>query len=281
MQGYRLNPLGFTKNGKPFFPIAGGAENDPTEEDLQRLTSDPDFRFTKEDIEKARKEEKEKVYQRLTKLQENNAEMQKTLKELADKEKQREAAEAKVRKEAEEAAKRAAEAEMSAKELLAAKEQEWKQQLEENQRETQRRFEEIQRQREQEQALLEKERQMVALEAYRQQRIAQSQDDIVPELIDLVRGNSQEEIDASVELLKAKSAAIAQSAQAAFNSARARTPGIPLTGFTPDNPMVDDTGATRNYSADDIKNMSMEEYAQFRQKVPGLMAAQRNQGIYG
>jgi hypothetical protein len=87
--------------------------------------------------------------------------------------------------------------------LLESKEREWAERLEAERLEREKAF-----------ALLEHERQFQDLMAYRQQRMAEEQDSIIPELLDLITGESPEEIEASIAGLKERSSRI-ESAQSA------------------------------------------------------------------
>ena len=80
----------------------------------------------------------------------------------------------------------AIEKELSAKDLIKIKEQEWKEQLERERQERERAF-----------ALLEREKNFAEIQNYRQTRIEQVRDNIIPELVDLIQGSTIEEIDAS------------------------------------------------------------------------------------
>jgi hypothetical protein len=224
-------------------------------------------RFTAEQLETARRQEKDKLYKRL----ENSADERKALlEELAQLRKEREdraAAEAKQQAAAEDAAKAKREGDMSAKALLEQRTQEW---------ET--RFAEIQADRERE--ALAKESEFNRLRAYTQERLAAERNNIAPELIDLVTGNSQEEIDASIGVLKNKTLAILESVQQAQTANRAQMRGVSTAGYTMQGPTDNDSGF-RQLSADDIKNMSMSEYAKYREQLLGAASdSYRGRGLF-
>lgn len=234
--------------------------------------------FTKADleaaIEKARTQEKDKVYGRLNTLQEQLAEVNK-------REQERQAAEEAARAKAEEESRRKEEENLSAKELLARKEQEWQERLNSTTQTFEQRMAQLQTEREQERALLEKDRELAALQAYTQKRLGEETENIAPQLVDFIRGNSAEEIEQSIAVAKAKSQEIIQAVQQAQVAARSQQRGVSSTGYAPVGPMEVE-GGSRQYSAEDIRNMNVEEYAKFRQSVPGLgNATSNNRGLFG
>jgi len=177
-----------------------------------------------------------------------------------------------ARKEAEERAAKEAEIlrqreidELSAKELLLKKEDEFNQRINSVEQEWQGRLAEIEAQRQAQEALLEKERQMQEIQHYRAQRLQQEQEAIIPELIDLVAGNSPEEIENSISILRERSSAIIESIQQATQQSQGRLRGAPVTA-PPVGPMETQT-EYQQLSADDIRNMSMEKYAQMRDRL--------------
>lgn len=241
----------------------------PAADNGQQQKAAQDARFTAEQLEAARRQEKDKLYGR---LESSDAERKALLEELATLRKEREertAAETRQREEAEAAAKAKKESEMSAKALLEQRTQEW---------ET--RFAEIQAEREREREALAKEAEFNRLRAYTQERLAAERNNIAPELIDLVSGNSQEEIDASIDVLKNKTSAILESVQQAQTSNRAQMRGVSTAGFTSQGPTDNDSGY-RQLSAADIKNMSMAEYAKYREQLLGAASdSYRGRGLF-
>ncbi|MCZ0981843.1 hypothetical protein O1L60_31015 [Streptomyces diastatochromogenes] len=113
----------------------------------------------------------------------------------------------------------------------------------------------------------------------RSQLLAAAADDIAPELVDLVQGNTEDELRQSVELMKQKSQAIVAQIQQTQVAARAQMRGTAPTGYGV-GPADTDAGY-RQYSAGDIKNMPMSEYAKLRgQLLPAAGNAAR-QGMFG
>ncbi|MFV0135506.1 hypothetical protein ACLGIH_20180 [Streptomyces sp. HMX87] len=225
--------------------------------------------FTAADLEQVRQEEKDKLYSRLTKGDERLQALEAELKALREEREAREQAEAERQAAEEQAAKEKAEAEMSAKRLVEERSTEWE-----------RKFQELQAEREQERAALAKEAEYNALRAYIQERIGAERNNIAPELVDLVSGNTREEVDQSIEILKAKTDAIFQSMQSAQQQARSQMRGVSATGYTGNGPTDGDAGA-RQLSVDDIKNMPMSEFAKYRSQLLGSAASNSsNRGLF-
>lgn len=231
--------------------------------------------FTEEDVESIRKQEKDKMYKRLEEADARVKSMEEQMNLIAS---EREAA----RKEAEERAAKEAELlrqreieELSAKELLLKKEDEFNQRISSVEQEWQSRLAEIEHQRASQEALLEKERQLQALDHYRQSRLQQEQETIIPELIDLVSGNSEEEIENSISILRQRSSAIIESIQQATAQQQGRLRGAPVTA-PPVGPMETQT-EYQTLTAEDIRNMPMEQYTKMRER---LLNARPQRGRY-
>lgn len=224
--------------------------------------------YTAEDLSKARAQEKEKLYPQLEKLKEEV-----TLLRQREQEREAEAAarkEERKKREAELAQKKKAEEEqeLSAKELLARKEAELQEQIESERAERERAF-----------ALLEQERKFQSLQNYRSQRMEEERDNIIPELLTLVQGNSEDEIEQSISELKNKSAAIFESVAQANQQARKEMAGSRIT--SPASGPLDNDSEQRTYSPDDISEMSLADYAKNRAKLLGNASNNSGQGLFG
>jgi vacuolar-type H+-ATPase subunit I/STV1 len=124
----------------------------------------------------------------------------------------------------------------------------------------------LQAQQETERALLRKELEFMQLQNHVQRRVAEEADNIAPELIDFIGGDTVEQVEASIEVVKAKSAQILANIQSARQHQRTQLPGVaPASGSTGITPL--DQQADRQVSGADIKGMTMSEYAQLRQKI--------------
>ncbi|HET7110281.1 MAG TPA: hypothetical protein VFI41_05380 [Gemmatimonadales bacterium] len=226
--------------------------------------------FTTDDIEKARREEKDKLYGEIGNLKEE-------LKAIkAEREKANKLAEEAQKKEAEERAKAEAEAkkkqeeEMSVKDLLAQKEAEWQEQISA-----------IKAERERDQELLAKERRYNELVSYRQRRLEEEQDTIMPELRDMVSlGNSEQEIEASIQALQDRTQRILEQITAGQQQHRQQQ-----RGTTPTAPPVGPLESQPEFQSltnDDLKNMDIATYAKNRERLLGAVSQRvRQQGPYG
>ena len=224
--------------------------------------------YTADDIAKAREQEKAKLYPQMEKMKEELSSLKKAREEQLAKEAERDAVRA--AKEAERIAKEKEqdESELSFKELLAKKEQEFTAQLDGERLERERAI-----------ALLERERQFQDLMNYRQSRLEQERDNIIPELIDLIEGDSQDAVEQSIANLKDKSVRILQSAQAAMQNARQQMAGARVTA--PASGPLDNDSEQQSYSPDSIRDMSLSDYAKQRAKLLGSAANNRGQGLFG
>lgn len=200
--------------------------------------------YTDEDLERVRREEKDKLYGRIQTMDEQ-------LKAIV---KEREAVEEARRIEIEAQSERARleeEENMKTRDLLKRKEEEWSS-----------RFTELESRYEQDRAVFEQERRFTELEKFRNDRISQESEYIIPELRDLIRGNSEDEIDASIEEMKARTAAIMGQVEAAASVQRQS-----MRGAAPTAPPIGPMEQMETYESitpEDIRSMDMETYKKYR-----------------
>ncbi|MET9119938.1 hypothetical protein [Streptomyces sp. NPDC004528] len=227
-------------------------------------------RFTAEDLEKVRREEREKVYSRLSQQDEVIKATQTELEAVRRAREEKEAAEATARAQAEDEAKAKREAELSAKTLLKEREEAWE-----------KRFSDIQAQYDRDREVFAREQEFSRLQQVRNELLAADADNIAPELVDLVAGNTEDELRSSIELMKQKSASIVAQIQQTQVAARASMRGTAPTGYGV-GPTADTDAGYRQFSSGDIKNMSMAEYAKLRgQLLPAASASrQQSQGMF-
>jgi len=220
-----------------------------------------DRSYTEEDLKKVREQEKSKLYPQIDSLKDEV--------NLLKKERDERIAESALRAaEAEAEAKKKAESEMDVRQLLESKEQEWAQKLEAERVERERAF-----------TLLERERQYAELTEYRTRRLEDERDNIMPELVDLISGNTPEEIEQSITGLRERSSRILESAQSAMQNARKEMTGSRVTA-PPSGPM-DTNMEQQQFTAEQIAAMSVTEYAKYRGKLLGKSASDRGKGIFG
>ena len=221
--------------------------------------------YTDADLARVRAQEKDKLYPQIDALKEEVAALKKD-REERDARKAAEEAEKEAKRLDKE--KKRQEEEMSLKELLNSKENEWKEQLERERQERERAF-----------ALLEREKNFAEIQNYRQTRIEQVRDNIIPELVDLIQGSTIEEIDASIAGLQERSSRILDSAQQAMQAARKDMTGTRVTA--PQAGPLDINSGNRQFTAEEIAAMPMNEYVKYRSQLLSDKARGRSQGLFG
>jgi hypothetical protein len=221
--------------------------------------------FSEDEVETIRKQEKDKMYKRLEEADTRVKSMEEQMAIIAA---EREAA----RAEAEERAKQEQDLikqreinELSAKELLLKKEDEWTQRFNDVEKDYKARIDAIETQRQAQEAMLEKERRVQEINAYRNSRVQDTADSIIPELQDLVFGNTEEEIENSIAMLTERSNAIIESIQQATAQQQGRLRGAPVTA-PPVGPMETQT-EYQSLTAEDIRNMPMDQYMKMRDRL--------------
>lgn len=221
----------------------------------------PDKSYSEEDLRRVREQEKSKLYPQIDSLKEELNILKKEREErLAEAEKLRAEQETEARKKAEE--------DMDVRQLLVSKEKEWAERLEAETQERERAFK-----------LLEREREYAEVTDYRNRRLQEERENVIPELLDLVSGNNAEEIEASIAGLKDRSSRILDSAQQAMQSARKEMTGSRVTA--PASGPLDTNSDQQSFTADQIAAMSVTEYAKYRGKLLGQAATDRGKGIFG
>lgn len=226
----------------------------------------PSAKYTEDDINKARVEEKGKLYSRLDAMKAEVDELKSA--QTKDQEIRttqfREEADAEAIAERQRVAQE--ETEMEVRDLLAKREKEWEE-----------KFASIQQEQARDRALLEQERQYSELVQYQTRRVEEERDNIMPELVDLVSGSTTEEIDASIESLKQRSESIFNSAQESISSAQHDSAGSRVTlPSAMENPS-DNAGM----SPEAIRNMSLQDYAKHRATLLSPGQQGKSQGLFG
>lgn len=117
------------------------------------------------------------------------------------------------------------------------------------------------------------------LQNYRAQRLDQERESIIPELLDLVTGNTQEEVEASINGLRERSARILESVQSATQNARKEMTGTRVTA--PSAGPLETNSENRQFTAEDISSMSMNDYAKYREKLLSPSARGKSRGLFG
>lgn len=247
-------------------------ENTETEStDPRAYTREELDQLLAERIEAVRKEEKDKLYGTKANQDEKMRLLNEQVSELTKTNKEREKEAARIAKAKSDADRKAEEAELSAKELIAKREADWEAKRNEDMQLFQNRTTELEQRLESEKAIRAQEAALAELREYVQYRVSQEADNIEPHLVKYVNGTSREEIDASIEQLKADSAGIYQAGQEHFRGTRAAMPGSAPTGNIPSGPMEAlDQGQQQQFSAEEIKAMDQDTYLKHR---AGLLRA--------
>ena len=235
------------------------------QDEAMKVTGQKTKAFTEDEVENIRKQEKDKMYKRLEEADSRTKALEEQLKVITD---ERE----KAIKEAEDRAKKEAEAirlrefeELSAKELLLKQETEFNQKLNTVENEWKARLEEIDRDRQAQAALLDKERRHQELQTYISRRMQEEQEYIIPELLNLISGSSEEEIEMQIDRYKEVSSAILENVQRATAESQSRLKGAGVTA-PPVGPMETQM-EQQTLTAEDIRNMSMEQYQKMRERL--------------
>ena len=230
--------------------------------------------FTASQLEAARKQEKDKLYAQIQALQEEQKKANDALSAIQKAKDEELAAVQAAEAQKAEAARLKAEEEMSAKSLL-------EQKLAETTQTWEQKFQLLEQERAQEKALLEKERAFQDLVTYRNDSIAAAGDSIAPQFFDFIQGETREQIDAGIVRAKAATESIAEQFKAAQQAQLSQMRGVSTAGYAPVGPMENNPGQ-QNVSPDQLANMSMAEYAQFRAKTGvGAAESRSNRGLFG
>jgi len=209
--------------------------------------SAPSRIFDEQDVARIRTEEKEKLYGRLSTQEEE-------LKTLR--------AEREERVKSEKAAENARQAEIKAKEeeemelrdLLDRREQEWEQ-----------KFDGLRGQYDTDRSIFEQERRFQALSEYRRDLLEKHADSIMPELRDLVTGNTEEEILVSIEQMQQRTSAIMQNVSDGVAAQRQTMRGSAPTS-PPVGPMENEE-ANLQLTPEKIAAMDQSTYARYRERL--------------
>lgn len=221
--------------------------------------------FSEDEVENIRKQEKDKLYKKM----EESDKRVKTLEEQlniisAEREKAIKEAEQRAKAEAEAIRQRELE-ELSAKDLLLKKEDEFNQRINDVEQQWRARLDEIEQDRQAQAALLDKERRHQELQNYIGRRMQEEQEYIIPELLPLISGNSEDEVELAISRYREASSAILESIQKATSQQQGRLKGAGVTA-PPVGPMETQM-EQQTLTAEDIRNMSMEQYQKMRERL--------------
>ena len=229
--------------------------------------------FTEEDVERIRTQEKDKLYKRLEDSDGRVKTLEDQLNILNHESEENRSEAARLAKAESDSLRKREEEELSAKDLIIKRETEFDEKLKTVETEWEGRLAKIEEERAAQDAMLEKERRYRELEVYLQRRMTEEEEYIIPELRDLVSGVTEEEIENSIAVLRDRSSAILESIQQSAQPSGLR--GSPITA-PPVGPMETQT-EQQTLSAEDIRDMPMEQYMQMRDR---LLKARPSQGRF-
>ena len=167
--------------------------------------------------------------------------------------------------EAEAARKAKEEGEMNVRELLEKRDQEWQSQIAQ-----------LESRYDADREVFAKERQLQEAELYRRDRIAQESNDILPELRDFIQGATPEEIDASIEAMKERTASDPRQLRSCGTAARFRSQPRGAAPTAPPVGPMEQLPSYESLTPEDIRGMDMETYKKYRtQLLQATSQAQR------
>lgn len=245
-------------------PISDGPVTDPNLLSQYQVPTPQSRYYTEADLERVRQQEKDKMYDRLNKQQEMLNTFKSTVDELKAEKDARAAEVAEQQRVVAEAKRRAEEEKLSYQELVAKREAELNQQLEQQRLEMENKI-----------ALWQKEQYYLNLKGYAQRRVAEevAAANIIPDLAEYITGNSEEEIESAIAKAREKTESIVKGAQTLTAPV---PPGVSPTGAPG---IMNIPSGPRQYSRDDIANMSMAEYANYRRQQ-GMDRRGNGQGLF-
>jgi len=224
--------------------------------------------FTADQVEEIRRQEKDKLYDRIKKSEDQLAAFKTTVDQLTTDKASRDAELETQRKAAEEAQRREEESKLTAQQLIEAREAELKTQQESFQKDMDLKL-----------ATMAKEQAFLQLQSFIRTRVAEeiAANTIIPDLVEYIGGNTEEEVEVSITKAKEKTANIVKGATTLTGSSP-QLPGVSPTGSPAGQ--LDNLSGSRQRTAEEIANMSMSEFQQFR-KQSGLDRAGNGQGLFG
>ncbi len=259
--------------------------------------------FTEAEVEAIRAQEKDKLYGQLTRTTEELTSLREQVGGLTAEQQRREAALAEEQARLEREAQAKEEEELTSKQLLDRRQKEWEDRLAQTEQTFNSRLEAEEQKRQEAVALAAKEREFSDLREYITTQIAANADNIAPQLVQFVGGNTREEVDANIARAIEGTNQITAEMQSMLNPqqidpatgqpvqqfqqefvqqpqppSQVATPGVtPFSGPS----AIDPSGQySQQVTPEQIANMNMTEYSNFRSKM-GIGGQQTNRGLYG
>ena len=124
-------------------------------------------------------------------------------------------------------------------------------------------------------AIFDRERALQEAHAYRIARIEQESEYLLPELRDLIGGDTPEQVDASIEEMKARSETIFNNIRAAAEPQPFR--GAAMASVPPVGPM-EQLPSYEQLTPEDIRGMDMDTYKRYREQLLRATSPNRQRG---
>jgi hypothetical protein len=275
----------------------------PTEVSFDQILNDddspltipaPGSYFTQEQVnerlEAVRQEEKDKLYGRIDSLTQQITDLTNQVGGLTAEQQREKAAAEEERARLEAEARRAEEEDLDAKALVERSRQEWEQNLNQVNQQWEQRFTEEQQRREAAEALAQREREFGELRDYTLSAVEANKDNIAPQLLGWISGNSKEEVDAAIQRAIDTTNQIMEEVQQVVGQPQEQQPfvydqqpqppALPGTRATAGPANSDPAGQTQQLTADQIKNMTIDQYAALRGKI-GIGGQSQSRGLFG
>jgi membrane protein involved in colicin uptake len=222
--------------------------------------------FTAEQVEAVRQQEKDKLYSRIQNTDTQLAEFKSVVDQLkADKE-VRDAELETQRKAAEDANKKAAESKLTAEQLVAKRETELASQQEKFQKDMDFKL-----------AVMAKEQELSRIASYAQRRVSEeiAANNIIPELVKYINGETESDIEAAIATAKEDTAKIVQGVSQLTNPV---IPGGVSPTSGPSGPL-DTLSGPRQVTPEEIAAMNQTQYRAWREKS-GMARSGQGQGLF-
>lgn len=262
--------------------------NDPEGTNPLQIPTGPVF--TSEDIERARQQEKDKLYGRIDNLTSEITNLTQQVGGLTADQQREKARLEEERAAAQEEARRQEEQGLDPNTLIERTRNEFQSTLREKETEWNQRFEAERQERERLQAERDKERQFNSLREYALAQVEANKDNIAPQFLRFIEGNTEAEIDAKIAQAVESTNEIAAEMQQAFQQQQdpqvqqqqqqQQTQQPPVGTRATGLPGSFDPTQQRQLTAEDIANMPMGEYAKYRQQV-GIGGQSQERGLFG
>jgi hypothetical protein len=223
--------------------------------------------FTEDEVERIRQQEKDKMYARLEKSEQQLNEFKTTMETLAADKKSRDEELARQQAEAEAEANKLRDEKLSVQELLDKQKADFERQQKSLREDMERRL-----------AIAAKDQEILQLKSYIQRRINEEVNaaTIIPDLVEYIDGDTEEQVEASIQKAKDKTTAIVNAAMGS-NSGTSIPMGTSPTG-TPFSPL-DNLSGPRQPTTDQIAAMSNAQYAAWREQS-GMARAGSGRGLF-